>query len=107
MTAGRKRLRARLQAGEETLEQVLGRDDEVARRMRTETLLRALPGMGGATARRVMAASGVDTGRRACGLTAGQRERLVAAVAPSWPLVAIGVTILVTRLFRRTFKHHR
>ncbi len=81
MTAERKRLRARLQAGEETLEQALARADEVAGRMRTDTLLRALPGIGGATAARLMREAGIDAGRRAGALTAGQRERLVAAVA--------------------------
>ena len=81
LTAERKRLRARLQAGEETLEQALARADEVARRMRTDTLLRALPGIGGATAARLMREAGIDPGRRAGALTAGQRERLVAAVA--------------------------
>ena len=80
-TAERKRLRARLQAGEETLEQALARADEVAGRMRTDTLLRALPGIGGVTAARLMREAGIDPGRRAGALTAGQRERLVAAVA--------------------------
>ena len=81
LTAERKRLRARLQAGEETLEQALARADEVAGRMRADTLLRALPGIGGATAVRLMREAGIDAGRRAGALTAGQRERLVAAVA--------------------------
>ena len=80
-TAERKSLRARLQAGEETLEHALARADEVAGRMRTDTLLRALPGIGGATAARLMREAGIDAGRRAGALTAGQRERLVAAVA--------------------------
>ena len=74
-------IRARLQAGEETLEQALARADEVAGRMRTDTLLRALPGIGGATAARLMREAGIGPGRRAGALTAGQRERLVAAVA--------------------------
>jgi hypothetical protein len=64
-----------------TLEQALARGDEVARRMRAETMLRALPGIGAATARRLMATAGIDGGRRVGGLTAGQRERLLAAVA--------------------------
>ena len=50
ITAQRKELREQLQAGEETLEQALARDDEAAGRMRTQTLLRALPGIGAATA---------------------------------------------------------
>ncbi len=70
-----------MQAGEETLEQALARGDKVAGRMRTDTLLRALPGIGGATAARLMREAGIDAGRRVGGLTAGQRERLVAAVA--------------------------
>jgi hypothetical protein len=80
VTAERKRLRARLQAGEETLAQALARDGEATMRMRTETLLRALPGIGGATAARLLAEAGIGPGRRAGALTAGQRERLLAAV---------------------------
>ena len=45
------------------------------------TVLRALPGIGGATAARLMREAGIGPGRRAGALTAGQRERLVAAVA--------------------------
>ena len=81
MTAERKRLRARLQAGEETLEQALARGDEVVRRMRTETLLRALPRVGGATAARLLATAGIDITRRAGGITTAQRARLLDAVA--------------------------
>ena len=81
LTAERKRLRARLQAGKETLEQALARGDEAARRMRTETLLRALPGIGAATAGRLLREAGIDPARRAGGLTTGQRERLLDAVA--------------------------
>ena len=77
----RKMIRARLQAGEETLAQALARNGEAAMRMRTETLLLALPGIGGAKARRLMAAAGIDGVRRVGGLTTAQRERLLAAVA--------------------------
>ena len=49
--------------------------------MRVATVVRALPSVGAATARRLMATAGIDGGRRVGGLTAGQRERLVAAVA--------------------------
>ena len=80
-TAQRKELREQLQAGALTLAQALARDDEAARGMRTQTLLRALPGIGGATAARLLREAGIDPGRRAAALTAGQRERLVAAVA--------------------------
>jgi len=81
LTAERKGLRARLQAGEETLEQALARNDEAAHGMRAQTLLRALPGIGGATTARLLREAGIDPSRRAAALTAGQRERLVAAVA--------------------------
>jgi S13-like H2TH domain len=81
LAAARKELREQLQKSQITLEQALARDDEAARGMRTQTLLRALPGIGGATAGRLMAAAGIDPSRRAGALTAGQRERLVAAVA--------------------------
>ncbi len=81
VTAQRKGLRARLQAGELTLTQALAQDGEAARGMRVATVVGALPGIGAATARRLMATAGIDGGRRVGGLTAGQRERLRAAVA--------------------------
>ena len=81
MTAERKRLRARLQAGEETLEQALAQDEEAARGMRVATVVRALPGIGAATTRRLMATAGIDGGRRVGALTTGQAARLLAAVA--------------------------
>ena len=80
-TAERKEIRAGLRSGEMTLAQALARNDEAAGRMRAETLLRALPGVGAATARRLMAAAGVDGGRRVASLTAGQKTRLLAAAA--------------------------
>jgi hypothetical protein len=81
ITARRKELREQLQAGALTLAQALARDDEAACRMRTQTLLRALPGIGGAITARLLREAGIDPSRRAAALTAGQRERLVAAVA--------------------------
>jgi hypothetical protein len=77
----RKMIRARLQAGEETLAQALARNGEAAMRMRTETLLRALQGIGPATAARLLRETGIDAARRAGALTAGQRERLLDAVS--------------------------
>jgi len=79
MTAERKRLRARLQAGELTLEQALAQDGEAARGMRVATVVRALPGIGAATAAQLLREAGIDPSRRAGGLTTGQRERLVDA----------------------------
>ena len=81
VTAERKRLQARLQAGELTLEQAFTQDEEAARRMRVVTALKAMADIGAATAARLMREAGIDAGRRAGALTAGQRERLVAAVA--------------------------
>jgi len=80
MTAERKRLRARLQAGELTLEQALAQDGEAARGMRVVTVVKALSGIGAATAARLMAQADIDGGRRVGGLTAGQRTRLLVAV---------------------------
>ena len=73
MTAERKRLRAQLQVGELTLEQALAQDGEAARRMRVVTVVRALLGIGAATAARLMREAGIDPGQRAGALTAGQR----------------------------------
>jgi|SRR5271166_912147 len=81
ITAQRKELREQLQAGALTLAQALARDDEAARGMHTQTLLRALPGIGAATTARLLREAGIDPSRRAAALTAGQRERLLDAVA--------------------------
>jgi S13-like protein len=81
MTAQRKGLRARLQAGELTLEQALAEDEEAARGMRVVTVVRALPGIGAATAARLMREAGIDAARRVGALTMGQAARLLAAIA--------------------------
>jgi len=49
--------------------------------MRAETLLRALPGVGAVTAKRMLATAVIDGGRRVGGQSTGQRGRLVAAYA--------------------------
>ena len=77
----RKTIRDHLQQGRLSLAQVLAQDGEAARGMRVATVVRALPGIGAATAARLMREAGIDPGRRARALTAGQHERLVAAVA--------------------------
>ena len=76
----RKEVRDQLRQGSLSLAQALAQDGEAAHGMRVVTVVRALPGVGAATARRLMATAGIDGGRRVGGLTAGQRERLVAAV---------------------------
>ena len=81
MTQERKQIRDQLRQGSLSLAQALAQDKEAARGMRVVTVVRALPGIGAATAARLMAQAGIDGGHRVGGLTAGQRERLVAAVA--------------------------
>ena len=81
LNSERKEIRDQLQQGSLSLAQALAQDGEAARGMRVATVVRALPDIGGATARRLMATAGIDGGRRVGGLTAGQRERLLAAVA--------------------------
>jgi S13-like H2TH domain len=81
VTAERKRLQARLQAGELTLEQAFAQDEEAARGMRVVTALKAMAGIGAATAARLMREAGIDAARRVGGLTTGQAARLLAAAA--------------------------
>jgi S13-like H2TH domain len=76
-----KAVRDQLRQGSLSLAQALAQDGEAARGMRVVTVVRALPGIGAATARRLMATAGIDGGRRVGGLTAGQTARLLAAVA--------------------------
>ena len=80
MTQERKQIRDQLRQGSLSLAQALAQDGEAARGMRLVTVVRALPGIGAATAARLLREAGIDGGRRVGGLTAGQRERLVAAV---------------------------
>jgi ribosomal protein S13 len=49
--------------------------------MPVRTALMALPGIRRARAGQLMAVAGIDVARRVGGLTTGQQERLVAAVA--------------------------
>jgi hypothetical protein len=56
--------------------------------MRVVTVVKAIPGVDTAAARRPMAAAGVDARRRVGGLTAGQRERLAAAAVTAVPVTA-------------------
>jgi hypothetical protein len=81
LNSERKEIRDQLRQGSLSLAQALAQDGEAARGMRVVTVVRALPGVGAATAWRLMARAGIDGGRRAGALTAGQSERLVAAVA--------------------------
>lgn len=71
VTAERKRLQARLRAGELTLGQAFAQDEEAARGMRVVTALKAMAGIGAATAARLMREAGIDPGRRTGALTRG------------------------------------
>ena len=77
LNSERKEIRDQLQQGRLSLAQALAQDGEAARGMRVATVVRALSGIGAATARQLTATAGIDGRRRAGGLTAGQRERLV------------------------------
>jgi len=80
MTQERKQIRDQLRQGSLSLAQALAQDEEAARGMRVVTVVRALPGIGAATAARLLREAGIDAARRVGALTTGQRERLVAAV---------------------------
>jgi hypothetical protein len=81
MTQERKRIRDQLRQGSLSLAQALAQDEEAARGMRVATVVRALPGIGAATAARLMTQAGIDAARRVGGLTTGQAARLLAAAA--------------------------
>ena len=96
LNSERKEIRDQLRQGSLSLAQALAQDGEAAHGMRVVTVVRALPGVGAATARRLMARAGIDGGRRVGGLTAGQRTRLLAAV------VAVDTELAA----RRDRRHH-
>jgi ribosomal protein S13 len=81
LNSERKEIRDQLQQGSLSLAQALAQDEEAARGMRVVTVLRALPGIGAATAARLMREAGMDAARRVGALTTGQAARLLAAVA--------------------------
>ncbi|MFF4412238.1 integration host factor, actinobacterial type [Streptosporangium sp. NPDC001559] len=76
----RARLLAEVKAGSISLEQLLSRNDEVARRIKVSQALRALPGIGSVKAAQLMQRAEVDETRRLGGLGAQQRRRLIRAL---------------------------
>lgn len=69
----------KLRAGEMTLEQLLGPGSpEVARKLKVRRVLQALPGVGPATADRVMENVGIPEMRNVGGLGPRQRAELLA-----------------------------
>ncbi|MER5325277.1 integration host factor, actinobacterial type [Streptosporangium canum] len=77
----RAKLLAEVKAGSVSLEQLLGRDDDIAKRIKVSQALRALPGIGNVKAAQLMAEADVDEARRLGGLGAQQRRKLIEAVA--------------------------
>ena len=77
----RAKLLAEVKAGSVSLEQLLGRDDDIAKRIKVSLALRALPGIGNVKAAQLMAEADVDEARRLGGLGAQQRRKLIEAVA--------------------------
>ncbi|MEV8637523.1 integration host factor, actinobacterial type [Streptosporangium sp. NPDC051023] len=76
----RAKLLAEVKAGSISLEQLLDRDDEIARRIKVSQALRALPGIGNVKAAQLMERAEVDETRRLGGLGAQQRRKLIQAV---------------------------
>ena len=79
--AARSALLAEVKAGTLTLADVLGREDDLARRTKVSQVLRAVPGVGPARAAAIMERAGIPPERRVGGLGARQREQLLADVA--------------------------
>ena len=77
----RSAMLADLKAGTLTLADVLGRDDDLARKTKVNQVLRALPGVGQARASAMMERAGITADRRVGGLGARQREQLLAEFA--------------------------
>jgi hypothetical protein len=74
--AARSALLAGLKAGTLTLADVLGREDDTARRTKVAQVIRALPGVGPGRASAAMQRAGIMPDRRVGGLGARQREQL-------------------------------
>lgn len=77
--SARADLKARVKRGEVTLDAVLASEDPIVLRMRVHELLTALPKIGPAKAKRLMARCHVSESRRVGGLGENQRKALVAA----------------------------
>jgi hypothetical protein len=76
--AARSALLADLKAGTLTLADVLGRDDDLARKAKVAQVVRAVPGVGKARAAAIMERAGIPAERRIGGLGSRQREHLLA-----------------------------
>lgn len=72
----RKELKASIKRGEVSLTEVLDSEGPVVERMRVWDLLRALPGIGEAKAKKLMQDCGIAESKRVGGLGCRQREKL-------------------------------
>src|SRR5712691_10525745 len=79
--AARSAQLAGLKAGTLTLADVLGRDDDLARKTKVAQVIRALPGVGKTRAAAIMERAGIPAQRRVGGRGARQREQLLAQFA--------------------------
>ncbi|MER6831033.1 MULTISPECIES: integration host factor, actinobacterial type [unclassified Streptosporangium] len=76
----RAKLLAEVKNGALSLEQLLGREDDIAKRIKVSQALRALPGVGTVKAAQLMEQADVDEARRLGGLGTQQRRKLIEAV---------------------------
>lgn len=76
----RSALIAAVKSGEVTVSDLFDREDEITKRTKVVSVLRALPGWGKVRVANCLAECGIDETRRLGGLTAGQRDRLRDAV---------------------------
>ncbi len=78
MRKKRAELRAKLKAGEITLDEVLNdTENEVITKMRVNYLLESLPQIGKVTAQKIMEEIGITESRRVQGLGTRQKEELL------------------------------
>ena|SRR5450432_977696 len=73
-------LLGKVKAGDVTLAEVLASTEPTTARLRVARVLKALSGVGPAKAAAALGEAGIQENRRVGGLTAGQRERLLAAL---------------------------
>ncbi|WP_223774466.1 integration host factor, actinobacterial type [Streptomyces sp. 135] len=74
----RAEIRTGLKEGRIPLREVLEREDDVAGKMRLHRVLESMPGIGTARSVQLLESLGISERRRVRGLSAGQRERLLA-----------------------------
>jgi hypothetical protein len=74
-------LLGKVKAGDVALADVLASKDPVTGRIRVKRAIQAVPGVGPAKAAAALDEAGIQENRRVGGLTAGQRDRLLAQLS--------------------------